>query len=71
MDGFESRPLRESELHSRISRSGHALKCDLTWVPVPMLDDDEEETVDSIPVLLPSDLDTCMQDSVESCVDTS
>lgn len=66
LDGFDSRPLRETELHRRAARSGHALKCELTWIPVPMLDDDETETVDSIPVLLPSDLDSCMQHKSET-----
>ena len=57
LSGFQSRPLRESEFHARAARSGHSLKCDITWVAAPAIGEDgTADTIESFPVLLPSSL---------------
>lgn len=49
-------PLREDELHSRITAAGFAFDCDVTWINAPALDSVGTETVEAFPVLLPSNL---------------
>ena len=61
LDGFASRPLREAEFHARAVKAGKAFQCDITWVAVPTVNDDDEEHIESVPVLMPSSLVTCMQ----------
>lgn len=56
LDGFQSRPLRETELHSRVSKAGLAFKATITWVDVPMSDEEGNFDIGSTPILYPSNL---------------
>ena len=57
--GFDSRPLREDELHSRIGKTEHSLKAEISYfdIPVSTGDDDDPLAMASWPVLLPSSME--------------
>ena len=59
LSGFDSRPLREDELHSRIGKTEHSLKAEISYFDIPISTGDEEdpEAVESWPVLLPSSVE--------------
>ena len=59
LSGFDSRPLREDELHSRIGKTEHSLKAEISYfdIPVSTGDDDDPIAVERWPVLLPSSLE--------------
>ena len=56
LSGYESRPLRESELHTRIGKTDHALNAEISWLPTPLSSADETKTVEDWPVILPSSM---------------
>ena len=55
--GYDSRPLREDELHSRLSKTDYGLNVDITWIEdVPVIDNEEVMYLTEWPVILPSDM---------------
>ena len=64
-DGYESRPLREAELHSRLDKTDYGLKADITYVDVPLMKTDGCREMGEWPMLLPSSLATTLQISSE------
>ena len=57
LDGYDSRPLRENELHARVSQTDYGLPVKVTWIEdVPVIDNDEAMYLTEWPVILPSDM---------------
>ena len=56
MSGYDSRPLREDELHQRLAKSGHSLKANLCWATVPICNADDAMAFETMPVILPSEM---------------
>ena len=56
MSGYDSRPLREDELHQRLAKSGHALRANLSWATVPICNADDVMALEPMPVILPSEM---------------
>ena len=64
LTSYPSRPLREDEVHARLVKDGYSLAAKITWVPdIPVGHDDGSMTLESWPVILPSSLVPCIQNS--------